>query len=347
MTASFVPGATLNAGFYREIVRPLLGDLPHAAGLLGWGSDVLGYDTARSTDHGWGPRLLVLCDAGADVGATAAVLDERLPDSYAGWPVRYGWDDVAARHWVEVRTLPDWLEEQIGVDVSGGVSTRDWLVVPQQRLLGVTAGAVYADGSGLLTAVRERLGWYPDQVWRWLLAAQWRRLAQEEAFVARTAEVGDELGSAVVASRQARDLMRLALLYARRYAPYPKWLGTAFARLPHADDLPAHLLSAVTASDAEQRQEALAAAYVAVAGRHDRAGLTAPLPATITDYYSRPAQVLMCERYAEALLATVHDPELTGLPLLGGIDSVSDNSDLLSDPALVRRSFDLRGTQPA
>jgi hypothetical protein len=48
----------------------------------------------------------------------------------------------------------------------------------------------------------ERLGWYPDQVWRWLLACQWHRLAQEEAFVARTAEVGDDLGSVVTAGRQ-------------------------------------------------------------------------------------------------------------------------------------------------
>ena len=50
-----VSGAALNAGFYRDVVWPLLGGVAHSAGLLGWGSDVLGYDTGRSTDHGWGP----------------------------------------------------------------------------------------------------------------------------------------------------------------------------------------------------------------------------------------------------------------------------------------------------
>ena len=50
--------------------------------------------------------------------------------------------------------------------------------------------------------------------------------------MARTAEVGDETGSAVTAGRLVRDAMRLALLLDRRSAPYQKWLGTAFAETP-------------------------------------------------------------------------------------------------------------------
>lgn len=55
---AFIPAAELSGAFYAETVRPLLGACPHGAALLGWGSDVPGYDTERSTDHGWGPRLL-------------------------------------------------------------------------------------------------------------------------------------------------------------------------------------------------------------------------------------------------------------------------------------------------
>src|SRR6266508_6574753 len=54
-----------------------------------------------------------------------------------------------------------------------------------------------------------RFAWYPDQVWRWLLACQWRRLDQEEPFVQRTAEAGDDLGSAVIAARLVRDTIRV------------------------------------------------------------------------------------------------------------------------------------------
>lgn len=333
--SAFVPALQLSAGFHREVVRPLLGNESHSAALLGWGSDIVGYDTERSTDHGWGPRLLVFVPDAERAGKLTTMLDARLPETYQGWPVRFGWDQVAVRHWVTVTTLPDWLREQLGVDASAGFGTLDWLVTPQQRLLRVVAGAVHSDGLGILGPLRRRLAWYPDQVWRWLLACQWHRLAQEEAFVARTAEVGDDLGSAVTAGRQVREAMRVALLLDRRYAPYQKWLGTAFARLPHDDDLPAHLARAV---HGDRREDALAAAYAALADRHNRAGLTAPLPATTGPYHSRPANVLMADRFTDACLGTVTDPFLRGLPLIGGIDHHTDSTDVLRDPGLFRRT---------
>jgi hypothetical protein len=332
---AFVPGVELARGFHDEVVRPLLRGQPHAAALLGWGSDVLGYDTARSTDHGWGPRLLVLVEHAAD--RVAHRLDDELPERFRGWPVRFGWDAEPVRHHVTVATLPQWCVEHLGVDATRGMSDLDWLLTPQQLLLGVTAGPVFADGSGELGRLRRALAWYPDDVWRWLLACQWHRLAQEEAFVARTAEVGDELGSALVAARQVRDVVRLALLLDRRYAPYGKWLGTAFARGRHDDGLPDHLRAALDARDADARQEALARALTALAERHNRAGLTPPLDPAPRDYHRRPARVLMADRFTEALLGTVRDPALRRLPLVGGVDQVVDSTDALTSPHLIRR----------
>ena len=69
----FTPGLELSGSFYREVVRPLVAGREHAAALLGWGSDVLGFDTARSTDHGWGPRLLIFVDR-AEAAELQAVL---------------------------------------------------------------------------------------------------------------------------------------------------------------------------------------------------------------------------------------------------------------------------------
>jgi hypothetical protein len=58
----FTAGCELNQAFYAEGIRLPLGGRPHAAALLGPGSDVLGLDTEVSTDHGWGPRLHVFVD---------------------------------------------------------------------------------------------------------------------------------------------------------------------------------------------------------------------------------------------------------------------------------------------
>jgi hypothetical protein len=337
---AFIPGLELTDAYYREVVGPLIGDVRHSAALIGTGSDVLGFDTARSTDHGWGPRVLVFVDA-ADVDAVARAIDAGLPETFRGWPVRYGWDSIAVQHHVTVTTLADWLVGLLGVDATRPLATADWLVTPQQLLLGVVGGAVFRDDTGDLARVREALAWYPDPVWRWLLGCQWRRLAQEEPFVQRASEAGDELGSSVIAARLSRDVMRLALLIARRYAPYSKWLGTAFARLDHADGLDRFLADALRAPDFHAREAALGRAYEAVARRFNALGLVEPVDPELRQFHGRPARVLIAYRFADPVLESVTDPALRALPPIGGIDQVADTSDALNDPDAFRRFRDV------
>ncbi len=63
----FIPGLELCEAFYQEAVLPVLskhfGDLSYAAALIGSGSEVLGFDTEMSSDHHWGPRLMVFLKA--------------------------------------------------------------------------------------------------------------------------------------------------------------------------------------------------------------------------------------------------------------------------------------------
>src|SRR5919198_6774990 len=145
----FVPGVELARAFYEEAVAPLLTGIPHSAALLGWGSDVLGFDTERSTDHGCGPRLQVFVEGLVPDGLGDA-LDSGLPDTFRGWPVRFGWDDVPVSHHVELAPIGEWLERRLGFDPREGLSRRDWLAAPQQLLLEVTGGAVFPHGPGEL-----------------------------------------------------------------------------------------------------------------------------------------------------------------------------------------------------
>lgn len=59
----FIPGLELSKSFYKEAVKPILetqfSGLRYSAASIGYGSDVLGFDTPVSTDHEWGPRLLL------------------------------------------------------------------------------------------------------------------------------------------------------------------------------------------------------------------------------------------------------------------------------------------------
>jgi hypothetical protein len=334
--ADFVPGAILAQAFYVEVVGPALAGTVHSAALLGTGSDVLGFDTSRSTDHGWGPRLHVFVDE-VDVAGVVSRVEAALPETFHGWPTRYGWDAVPVRHHVVVRPLGAWLQDHLGVDPRAGMRTVDWLAVPQQVLLEVTAGPVFHDGSGELQRARDLLSWYPHDVWMWLLACQWRRLDQEEPFVGRTAEVGDELGSRILAARLARDLMRLCLLLDRRYAPYSKWLGSAFAGLAVATTLGPALEAALAAATFADREAALVDAFQVVAGHHNGAGVTRPLPPDVSPFHGRPFQVLGAGRFVDVCLAEVQDPWLRGLPLVGFVDQFVDSTDVLAYAGRARR----------
>ena len=350
MTVStFVPGLSLAAATYHEAVRPILDAafprLAHSAALLGPGSEVLGYDTVRSTDHDWGPRLQLFlhpADARRHAQEITVALAERMPASVAGWSTNFSPPEPGQSRWlqpagegpidhrVEVLDLDAWLGDRLGVDPRNGMRARDWLAIPTQLLLEVTAGAVFHDGLGQLEHIRAALAWYPDDVWRYLLACQWRRIAQEEAFPGRCAENGDELGSRMVTARLVRDLMRLALLVERRYPPYSKWLGTAFARLRCAPALQPLLAGALAARDWPQREEALCAAYEDLARAHNKLGVADPVDPTVRPFHDRPFRVLAADRFADTTSRAITNPEVSVLPPdIGGVDQFVDSTDVL------------------
>jgi hypothetical protein len=228
--------------------------------------------------------------------------------------------------------------EKLGFDPRDGLTPIDWLVTPQQRLLEVTAGAVFHDDTGELTRVRDLLVWYPHEVWVWMLACAWRRIEQEEPFVGRAAEVGDELGSRIVAARVCRDLVRFCLLIERRYAPYSKWLGSAFAKLDAASDVGPPLERAMSAADYTEREAFLVIALEAVARRFNALGITSDIEEpTVRRFYTRPFLVLMAERFVTRCLEAVQDEWLHSLPLAGGIDQFIDSTDVLEQPDAARR----------
>ncbi len=344
MTPTFVPGLELAREFYAEVVRPLLeagaAGLRYSAALLGPGSEVLGFDSARSTDHDWGPRLQVFL-GDADASAAASVrelLGARLPGTFRGYPTRFaltGEPPGAARSQVRVLPLGQWLRERLGFDPRARIATADWLATPAQRLAEVTGGAVFHDGLGGLGRP-DRLAWYPRDIWCYVLACQWSRISEEEPFTGRCGEAGDELGSAVVAGRLARDLMRLCLLMDRCYPPYSKWLGTAFARSVAGATVGPPLAAALSAADWRTRQQQLGRALTAAARAHNELALTEPLATQVGPFYRRPYLVLGGGRFADALRAAIADPILRALPLTGAVDQWVDSTAAAGDIPFLR-----------
>lgn len=355
----FIPGIQLSEAYYREAVRPILDRrfprLRHSAALIGYGSDVLGYDTAVSRDHMWGPRLLLFLPQAAFETTRLEVDDalrKELPVRFYGYSTHFGQpnpNDHGVRlsqdieqgpveHLIFLENIAGFWQNAARIDPFREPTPAEWLSIPQQLLLEWTAGKVFHDDLGL-NAVRERFAYYPHDLWLYLLAAQWAQIGEIEAFAGRTWQTGDELGSRLVTSQLVERLMRLCFLIERRYAPYAKWFGTAFKRLACYHRIGPLLDGILTAPTYPKREPFLIRAYTLAAEMHNALQITPPLE-TRTRTYSgwhafnagkgelaiddpgntRPHQVIFAGRFESAIRAAIHDPQVLALvPNLGSV----------------------------
>jgi hypothetical protein len=317
----FIHGLDLSEAFYFEVIAPLLASsfpqLPHSAALIGWGSEVLGFDDTQSTDHNWGPRLQLFLTEEAfhtHRNQINQALNESLPPAFRGYPTNFPLvvnadqrapSDAPASHNVDLETVRGYFARYLGWDPHADITAADWLSFSEHKLLAVTSGRVFHDGLGQLEPIRQKFSYYPRDVWLYLLAAQWTKLQEEQAFVGRSGDAGDDLGSRLIAARQVKLLMGLCFLMERKYAPYSKWFGTAFSRLACAPELTPIFEQVLQASRWQERQEGLARAYEVVARMHNALNLTAPMREAPALYYDRPYWVLGDDRYAKELLKAV------------------------------------------
>ncbi len=305
---SLSSGRELARAYYHELVVPLL-EVPHAAGRLGSGSDVLGFDDEMSRDHDWGLRLHVLV-----AEEHVAWVRERLsglPESFRGLPTRFPvtWDDREALR-VEVMTVDELVLERLGAGLPQ--TADDWLELTGQRVLEVTAGPVFVDQVGELSRAREALAWYPRDVWLFTMAADLQRIGQELPQIGRA----DELGSHLLTARVVQATMHLGFLLERQWPPYPKWFGTAYARLPLAREVLPSLKAALSGTE---RQAHLARALESTWRRE-------PL---LEPFFERPF-LRVRDSVVEALRREIADPDLRARPLVGSVEQWVSSVDVLT-----------------
>jgi hypothetical protein len=343
MDYPFVKGMVLAERLYREGVKPVMArqfpELRYSAARLGSGSDTLGYDSPRSMDHGWGPMVEVYLSADDHArhsGPITEAMRHGLPREVAGVPTHFTspdhseakpvWSDTGPiEHRVTCLNIDTFVVSCRPFNPNRELTALDWVTLPQQTLRQLRSGRVYHDGLGELEPLREKLHWYPDQVWYYLLSAAWEHLGQEAPFMGRCGHVGDELGSRVLAARLIHTIMDLCFLMERQYAPYSKWFGTAFAELRCADDLTLVLQGALNAQTWQERETFLSPAYEHLARMHNALGITDPVPTEVEPFYTRPYLIPGKSNPGEAICEQITDEEVKRLPrFVGSVDQLTN-----------------------
>jgi len=350
----FIPGLKLSEIFFNEAVKPILEsdfpDLTYSAALVGSGSEVLGYDTPLSMDHHWGPRVTLYISEG-DYTKYAEkikqVLGNKLIHEICGISTNFGKPDaIGVQHLEKIEKGPinhhvyiNTLQHYLGNDYSVfDLRLTDWLTIPEQKLLEVTSGKVFHDGLGELNKIREKFSWYPHDIWLYKLSCQWTKLSQEEAFVGRCGDVGDELGSQIVASRLVREIMKLCFCMERKYTPYSKWFGMGFSKLSIASHLSPILRNILSSKEWKEREDNLSKAYEIVATTHNELKITKPLHTKVSRYQGRPYLVIHAGEFASAISSAIKDEQVKKIKeKIGSVDQFIDSTDVLSNISLTKK----------
>ncbi len=340
---SFIKGLDLSEAFFNQVGKKILEkDFPnikYSAALIGYGSDVIGFDTAMSTDHMWGPRFYIFLEEAnfetIKQGISQA-FSEQFPHEFMGYSTHFPEkeDEKGIRtaeklekgpveHLIFFDTLKGFFESYLGWDIGKPPSKSDWLTFPEHRLLAVTSGRVFYDALGL-EALRQQVEFFPKDIWLYLLASQWAMISEEEAFVGRCGDVGDELGSSLVSTRIVHHLMRLCFLMEERYAPYSKWFGTAFMTLERSKKLSELLEQVVHAGSWKSRQESLASAYTIVVEYHNELSITPWMDSQTRFYYNRPYEVIFAERIVSEIMEQIEDKTLHDIVKIGSVTHFSE-----------------------
>lgn len=319
-SAGLSPGQHLSRRFHTEVVGPSLAAavpaVPYAAALVGRGSEVLGYDDELSRDHDWRARVTVfLPETAADDQhrAVTAALAE-VPAEFLGQPTAVG-----------VTTVEAWFRRELALELNQDWDVVDWVTLPGSKLCAMTSAVVHHDAVGLTAAI-DRVRWYPEDVWRFLLAAAWWRVHPEANLVGRTGAVGDDLGSALLTADMVSGLMRLAFLVERVHPPYVKWFGTAFSRLDLASRLAPHLTAALGGTNGQEREAALGKAYSVVGEACNDLALAPRQTLTDCRLWERPWSVPWAD-FPTVLRESVTDPAVHDLFVrwpVGVIDRIPD-----------------------
>ena len=234
-----------------------------AAGLSGPGSDCLGYDDEISLDHDMAAGcMLWLPEAELEsYGFHLSTIYDRLPREHRGVAAEHRSRQGDGRY--GVKSLEGFFRPFTG---RGGAPAtwREWLYVPSFALAAATSGAVFYDGPGTFTRIREEiLNGMPEDVRLKKIAARAALMAQSGQYnFARCRRHGEEGAARLACAEFVRESLGMIFLLNRRHMPFYKWSFRALGELPRLSEQK-EVLERILTSPREEDVEAVAAAVIA------------------------------------------------------------------------------------
>ncbi len=279
-------GLELSKAYYEQYGAPMIHEnFPElegilAAGLCGSGSECYGFDDEVSRDHDFEPGFCIFLPGTEQIDERTEFRIQRayshLPKEFMGF--RRGiLSPVGGNRHGAIRAA-DYFVSKCG-SPDGSLSEREWLLVPESALAEAINGEIFRDDSGIMTAVREKLACYPEDIRRKKLAGYVLTMAQAGQYNYPRCIARGESGAAQLAVYEfVTAAMHVIFLLNRRYMPYYKWSFRALRELPElsgtAVDLEWLISSGNAGETAAQKAQLIEDLSRSVTGALEKEGLT-------------------------------------------------------------------------
>lgn len=204
-----------------------------AAGLVGAGSECLGFDDAISQDHDWGPGfcLWITDDDFKEFGDKLHRAYSALPKTYKGFGPRKA---SPGEEWrtgvIPIRTF---FARVTGLGAPPA-NNDEWLQVSEHCFASAVNGKVFTDPLGEFSNWRQSIAaYYPEDIRLKKIASRCITIAQSGQYnFVRSSQRNERFGAEFALTEFCNDLLSMVFLLNRSFTPFYKWRHRAVASLP-------------------------------------------------------------------------------------------------------------------
>lgn len=253
-------GLELAEKFYNEYGKKMIDEnFSHikgylAIGLVGSGSECFCFDDEISHDHDFEPGFCIFLPDESLVSSKEQFELEKayskLPKEFEGFK-RNELNPVGGNRHGVIR-ISDFFESKTG-SKNGNIHNKDWFFISEQFLLEATNGKIFCDNLGLLTEMREKLEYFPEDIRLKKIAGNLLVMAQAGQYNYKRCVLRDETAAAQLAVIEfVNATLKVIFLLNKKYIPYYKWSFRALKELPKLSEFYYELEYLISSSNTEK-----------------------------------------------------------------------------------------------
>ena len=154
----------------------------------------------------------------------------KLPKEFTGYRRSMLSPVGGARHGV-MRTA-DFFLSKVG-DPDGDLTAERWLSLPEHYLAEATNGKIFRDDLGIVTDIRKKLAYFPEDIRLKKMAASLMLAEQASNYnYERLLSRGDRAAAQLAIGEYVRGVISVIFLLSKRYKPFYKWQFRAMEEMP-------------------------------------------------------------------------------------------------------------------